>query len=152
MNKTKLVLWLIVAAFLGLVIFQNQAFFLSRQSLGLNLWLFDAWHSQELPVAVVALGFFLFGLILAYLFGLPGRFRARKTIKHLNATAASQSEEMEKLKKEIDTLKGVPEVEGETPPGANPVAPGDAGPGETKAPPDPSSNPSENAREEKDKL
>jgi uncharacterized integral membrane protein len=151
MNKTKLVLWLIVLAFLGLVIFQNQAFFMGKQSLGLNLWIFNAWTSQELPVAVIAMGFFVFGLIMAYLFGLPGRFHARKTIKRLNATVASQSEEVEKLKKEIDTLKGVPATEGETPLSAIPADAGDADSGETKASQDHSSNPAENADEQTNK-
>jgi uncharacterized integral membrane protein len=113
MNKTKLVLWLIVAAFLGLVIFQNESFFMEQQSLRLNLWIFNEWMSPELPVAVIALGFLVFGLILAYLFGLPGRFNARKSIKRLNATVSSQTDELDKLNKEMNALKGVPEAEEE---------------------------------------
>lgn len=107
MNKFKLVLWIIILGIIALVIFQNEAFFLGSQSLQINLWVAPVYQTPEIPIAVIFLVFFVLGLILAFLFGAPQRFRNRKAIKRLTAANASQKDEVEKLNKEIDSLKGV---------------------------------------------
>jgi uncharacterized integral membrane protein len=107
MNKFKLVLWIIILAVIALVIFQNKEFFLDSQSLQLNLWLAPVYQSPEIPIAVIFLVFFALGLLLDFLFSAPQRFRNRKAIKRLTAANASQKDEIEKLNKEIDSLKGV---------------------------------------------
>ena len=108
MNKFKLVLWIIILGIIALVIFQNKVFFLdTHQSLLINPWVAPTYQTPEIPIAVIFLVFFVLGLILAFLFGAPQRFRNRKTIKQLTAANASQKDEIEKLKKEIDSLKGV---------------------------------------------
>jgi uncharacterized integral membrane protein len=107
MNKFKLVLWIIILAIIALVIFQNEEFFLGSQSLQLDLWVAPVYQSAEIPIAVIFLVFFALGLLLAFLFGAPQRFRNRKTVKRLTAANASQKDEIDKLNKEIDSLKGV---------------------------------------------
>jgi uncharacterized integral membrane protein len=106
MKKTTLIIWAIIFGFMALVIFQNQAFFMARQSLRINFGIFDVYHAPEFPIAVIFLIFFLAGIVIAYLFNFPARFRARQTIKKLNATIASHNSEVAGLKSEIQSLKG----------------------------------------------
>jgi uncharacterized integral membrane protein len=106
MKKLTLIIWAIIFGLIALVIFQNQAFFLAKQSLRVNLGIIDAYYSPELPNAVILIIFFLAGLVIAYVFNFPVRFRARQTIKKLNAKLATRDEEMSELKREIQNLKG----------------------------------------------
>lgn len=107
MKKATLVIWVIIFGFIALVIFQNKTFFLDKQALHLNLGLLEPYHSPELSNAIIVLLFFFAGLAVAYLFGLSSRFKAKRTIKKLNATIAEHSEELAKLQSEIYTLKGI---------------------------------------------
>jgi uncharacterized integral membrane protein len=107
MKKATLILWVIIFGFIALVIFQNQTFFMARNSLHLNLWVVNDYLSPELPNAVLVLVFFFSGLIIAYLFSFSARFKAKRTIKKLNASIASHLNELSELKREVDALKGV---------------------------------------------
>ena len=110
MKKATLIIWFIIFGFLALVIFQNQTFFLTNQSLRINLAVTDEYHSPELPIAVLFLMFFIFGIIISYLFGFSTRFKANRTIKKLNATMASHNEEVVELRRQINSLKGIEET------------------------------------------
>jgi uncharacterized integral membrane protein len=92
---------------IALLIFQNQAFFLSNQSLRVNLGVTEAYHTPELPIAILVLLFFLTGIVIAYLFSLSARLKSRRTIKKLNTTIASHNAEVAELRREIDSLKGI---------------------------------------------
>jgi len=105
MKKSTLLTWAIIFGGIALLIFQNQAFFMAEQSLRLNLGVTEEYHSPQLPVAVPFIIFFLAGVVIAYLFNISVRFKARRTIKKLNATMASHSTELAELKTEIDCLK-----------------------------------------------
>ena len=107
MKKATLIIWVIILGFIALVIFQNQTFFLAKNSFGLNLGIFEEYLSPELPNAVVFLIFFFCGVIIAYLFSFSARFKAKRTIKKLNTTIASNINELDQLKLEINTLKGI---------------------------------------------
>ncbi len=107
MKKATLIIWLIIFGFIALVIFQNQAFFMTKHSLRLNLGVMAEYHTPELPIAVVFILFFLAGLVVAYLFNFSNRFRARRTAKKLQAALASHKDEASDLKRELDTLKGL---------------------------------------------
>jgi len=116
MKKATLILWAIIFGVIALLIFQNQEFFLNNQSLRVNLGVIEEYHTPELPIAVTFLLFFLAGIILAYLFNISARFKAKRTIKKLNTAIASHDAEMAGLKREIDSLKGIdPPAEGDTP-------------------------------------
>jgi len=106
MKKSTLVIWAIIFAGIALLIFQNQAFFLADQSLRLDLGFTEEYRSPVWPVAVTVLIFFFAGIFIAYLFNFAIRFKAKRTIKKLNATMASHNTEMAELKREIDALKG----------------------------------------------
>lgn len=107
MKKATMIIWVIIFGFIALVIFQNQAFFLAKQTLRLNLGVFEEYHSPELPNAILSLIFFFAGLLIAYLFSFPARFKAKRTIKKLNATLSAHNGELSELRREINTLKGI---------------------------------------------
>jgi uncharacterized integral membrane protein len=106
MKKMTLIIWAIIFGCIALIIFQNQTFFLAKQSLRINFAIIDEYHSPELPIAVLLIIFFLAGIVIAYLFNFPVRFRARQTIKKLNARLGTCDREMSELKREIQRLKG----------------------------------------------
>jgi len=106
MKKATLIVWVIILGFIALVIFQNQTFFMTSHSLRLNLGVINEYHTPEMPIAVVFIFFFFSGIVIAYLFGLSTRFKARRTAKKLNAAIISHKDEAAKLKSELDTLKG----------------------------------------------
>ena len=107
MKKATLIIWVIIFGVIALLIFQNQAFFLTNQSLQVNLGVVEAYHTPELPIAILVLMFFLTGIAIAYLFSLSARLKARRTIKKLNTTIASHNAEAAGLRREIDSLKGI---------------------------------------------
>jgi hypothetical protein len=109
MNKAKLIIWLLVLGFMGLVVYQNDGHFLNAQeSLRLNLGVVPEYHSPKLPMVFFYLVFFLYGLVVAYLFGLPERFRSRKAIKRLTIAATQREKAMTELNTELSRIKGEP--------------------------------------------
>ena len=118
MKKATLIIWAIIVGVMALLIFQNQTFFFTNQSLRVNLGVLQEYHTPELPIAVMVLLFFLAGYILAYLFNASARFKAKRSIKKLNTTMASHSQEMAGLKGEIDSLKGIEAPAAEQAPGS----------------------------------
>jgi uncharacterized integral membrane protein len=107
MKKATLIIWMIIFGFIALVIFQNQSFFLAKQTLRLNLGVIEEYHSPAMPNAVIALIFFFAGLLIAFLFSISARFKANRTIKKLNATITAHNGQLTELKSEIDKLKGI---------------------------------------------
>jgi uncharacterized integral membrane protein len=107
MKKGTLIIWAIIFGCIALVIFQNQTFFMAKQSFRINPGIFQEYHSPELPNAVMVLFFFFLGLFIAYLFSFAKRFKANRTIKKLNATITSCNNELAELRREINTLKGI---------------------------------------------
>ena len=117
MKKATLIIWVIIFGFIALVFFQNQSFFLAKQALRLNLGVLEEYHSPAMPNAVIALIFFFAGLLIAFLFSISARFKAKRTIRKLNATITAHNGELAELKSEIDKLKGIdttPESQSDT--------------------------------------
>ena len=109
MKKATLIIWLIIFGFIALVIFQNQTFFMAKESYRINLGIMDEYMSPPIAHAALILIFFFSGLIIAYLFGFSTRFKAKRTIKRLNNNITTQTTELTKLKDEISKLKGIQE-------------------------------------------
>jgi len=107
MKKATLIIWAIIFGVIALLIFQNQGFFLINQSLRINLGVLEEYHTPELPLAILVLVFFLAGIIVAYLFNISARFKAKRTIKKQNITIASHNAEVAVMRREIDSLKGI---------------------------------------------
>jgi len=109
MKKVKVLFWLLILGLIALVVFQNKGYFLdTQQVLRLNLKVFPEYQSPSFPVVAFHLMFFVFGLLVAYLFGTPHRLRRRKIITHLTAEGAAQQKEMESMRTELARLKGEP--------------------------------------------
>ncbi len=103
-KRVKIGIWVIILGLLALMVFQNQNFFLARQSLGLNLY----FKNYSLPEVVNIFLFFicfLSGLFLAVYFIFFDRFKLKKTNKMLNTTINTHLEKISSLEKELETLK-----------------------------------------------
>ena len=105
MKNAKIVFWVILFAFIGLILFQNREFYMSEHSLGIDLMFFN-YHTPEVPNAILFLGFFFAGLLISYFFSLLERFNSRKTIKSLSDSLRASEKILEDLKAENDVLKG----------------------------------------------
>ncbi|CAD7849323.1 MAG: hypothetical protein [Olavius algarvensis Delta 4 endosymbiont] len=116
MKKMKIAFWILVFAFLGLIIYQNIAFFRAPLSLQVNLAV-KAYETPEFQIWVYFIGVFILGILLTYLFSLPAKFRVGKSIRTLNATIASQRDELGALKNEVAAMRSpAPAVPAETEP------------------------------------
>lgn len=104
MKKVKIAFWVIILALFGLLIYQNQPFFLTKHSLELNLY-FTAGRTVPVYNLVIIVAFFGFGLLIAYTSSLFDRFRANKTIKELRANVRSLQGNLEQVKKDVEILK-----------------------------------------------
>ena len=107
MKKVKLAFWIIILVLFGLLIWQNQPYFLSKHSLALNLYF---TNGRTIPVfnLIILVAFFCFGLLIAYTSSLLERYRAGKTIKELRANALSLQDTIIGMKNDIAELKSAP--------------------------------------------
>ena len=116
MKKAKTAFWLILIGFLALLGYQNWDFFMSGQSLRIDLLVIEEYKTPEIQNVILFMIFFFTGLLISYFITLIERFKSKKTIKTLNTTLEMNQKLLDELKKEILLLKG------ETPPIANPDA------------------------------
>lgn len=107
MKKTKLFFWLLILCAIALLVLQNEGYFMeTQQVLRLDLKAFPEYRSPNLPLVAYHLLFFVFGLIVAYLFGAADRWRRRKTVARLSAEISAQRKEIETQRAELARLKG----------------------------------------------
>ena len=52
MKKAKIVFWVILVCFLGLIFFSNKEYFLAKQALNLKLPFLEPYHSPEMANAI----------------------------------------------------------------------------------------------------
>ena len=104
LRNAKIVFWIIILIIIGLLGYQNKAFFMAKHSLGLKLPFLPIVHTPELSNAVLFLIFFMTGFLIAYFFSLAKRFKSKKTIKDLKTAGASHQDDISTLKKEVETL------------------------------------------------
>jgi len=109
MKKAKAILWGIIVLFLVMVYFQNRAFFEAKNSLMLDIYITDAYHSPELVTAVWVLGALVLGFLIAYFFSLTDKFKTKKLVKGLKANLKTREEMIEQLKKELGVRPGYPQ-------------------------------------------
>ncbi len=105
MKKVKLVFWVLVIAFVALVVYQNQDYFLAKESLRIDLYVAQPYHTPALATGIFILAFFVIGFLIAYVMTLSERFKARKAVKNMNAALESQMDQISALKGEVENLK-----------------------------------------------
>ncbi|MBW1867315.1 MAG: hypothetical protein JRI38_06180 [Deltaproteobacteria bacterium] len=105
MKKIKIALWVIIFAFIGLVMYQNRVFFMAKQSFNINLYFIDSYETPEIYNAILFFAFFAVGLLVAYFFSLFSKFKSNKIIKDLKSSVTSSMQQMSVLKQELDSLK-----------------------------------------------
>jgi len=105
MRKFKIGFWAVLFGLMGIVIFQNQDFFMAKQSLRIDL-IFRNYETPELHRAILFAGIFLTGFVISYIFTLIDRLRFRKVVKSLGAEIDSQNENITLLINELESLKG----------------------------------------------
>ncbi len=110
MKKMKIAFWLLVFAFLALIIYQNSAFFRAPLSLQVKLG-FAEYVTPEFPIWVFFIALFFLGIVLTYLLSLPAKFKAGKNMRTLNATIASQRDELNVLKNDVAAMRSPAPVE-----------------------------------------
>jgi hypothetical protein len=115
MKPIKVIFWIFLFALFGLVVYQNQGFFLSKQSLDIDLGVMQ-YHTPELPIALMALFMFLLGGLLAYLSGLADRFRLANHNTRLQQAFNSQQAAIDVMKRDVASLKPKREMPQENPP------------------------------------
>ena len=106
MRKIKIGFWAVIFGLMGIVIFQNQDFFMAKQSLRIDL-VFRNYETPELHRGILFAGIFLTGFVISYIFTLIDRLRFRKVVKSLGAEIDSQNENITLLTNELESLKGV---------------------------------------------
>lgn len=104
MKKVKIVFLLIILIFVGIVIFQNKAFFMAEQSLVINL-MFVEYTMPEIANIVFFLTCFFIGLLIGYFYFIFIRFKLNKTIRRLNSTINSHQEIISDLEKDVGSFK-----------------------------------------------
>ena len=104
MKKVKIAFWIIVFGFVGLVIFQNRGFFMTPNSLIVDLG-FIRYVTPMLANAIFFVAFFLVGVLISYFFGLFRHFKDAKTIKTLKAKETSLVETVSSLEKQLQATK-----------------------------------------------
>ena len=104
MKKVKIVIWLIILGFVGVVVYQNWSYFGTRATLAINLG-FGEYLIPEFPNIVFLLVCFATVLLIAYFHGFVGRFKSDRMIKKLDAATTSQYEEISGLKRELEALQ-----------------------------------------------
>ncbi len=105
MRKIKYVLWLIIVVLLAAFIYQNNAYFMDRQSIVVNLG-FDEKISPELPNLLYFVIVFLVGFILSFVMNFSDRWKKRKTIKQLNQQVDSGKKRIDELEAKLMTAQG----------------------------------------------
>jgi len=95
--KLRLSIWTLIIFSMALIIYQNREFYLSEQTLTLNLYVA---HFGLPPLANVtqALLFFLAGIVLACVSLYHERFKLRREINNLNTAFQSCAQQVTSMK------------------------------------------------------
>ncbi|MBC2693681.1 MAG: hypothetical protein HF982_00030 [Desulfobacteraceae bacterium] len=105
MKNFKIIFWAVLFGLMGIVIFQNQDFFMAKQSFRIDL-IFTNYETLELHRAILFVGIFLTGFIISYIFTLIDRLQFSKVVKSLGAEIDSQNKKITSLINELEALKG----------------------------------------------
>ena len=107
MKKVKLAIWVVIVAFVAIFFYQNREWFLSAQSIKLDL-LFAQYQSSEIKIVILAFMFFVAGLLLGAYFILVYHLKIKKKVKTLSAQVKSQGDQITTLENELKHFRPEP--------------------------------------------
>lgn len=108
MKKVKLVVWMLIVAFVAVVIYQNKGFFWdTKQSLAVDL-AFTQYQVPEVKLLIIFGAFFAAGLLLGIYFLMVRGLKKKKKVKTLKAQVKEQTEKAAVLEEELRALRGDP--------------------------------------------
>ncbi len=102
MKQVKIVYWMLIIAFIGLLVYQNQPLFLAKQTIRIDLQ-FASYELPDLPNVIILMVCFLVGLLISYFFSLSERYSSKKMIKNLNTTIVSLQQKISALKNSLES-------------------------------------------------
>ena len=97
--KLRLSIWTLIILTMTLIVYQNREFYLSEQTLTLNLYVAQ-FGLPPLANVTQALLFFLAGIVLACVSLYHERFQLRREIKNLNTAFQSCAQQVISMKPE----------------------------------------------------
>lgn len=108
MKKLKYMFWFILIGFLGVLVYQNIAFFSSLHSLHINLGFYENSTPEMATGAIIAIfvGLSVLLMMMLYFASRFESYRAKKTIKELKAGMEAAADTISKLTAEVEMLKG----------------------------------------------
>jgi len=111
MKTIKYLLWLIVLGFIGILIYQNLDYFMTKRALKIDLKIASwNWTLPELQnIAYFGICFIL-GFFLAGIRGFVAKLGLKKDIKKKNTAIASFKEQLVSLKTELDVFQHDPYI------------------------------------------
>ncbi len=103
-KKGKIIFWVVFIIIAFILFFQNRAFFMQKDQLNIDLYVYD-YSTSSYPLVIFVVASFLVGFLIAFLFGLIEKHRAKKTIKELNAKLEQRDDLLDSLRNEVDTWR-----------------------------------------------
>ncbi|CCK80005.1 DUF1049 domain-containing protein [Desulfobacula toluolica] len=114
MKTIKYILWFIIIATLGILIYQNLEYFMTTVSLKFDLKVASwNWTIPELQNIAYFGICFLLGLIIAGIKGFAVKLRLKKQIKSKDADIALLNEQVHKLKADLGVFQHDPYIKKE---------------------------------------
>ena len=108
MKKVKLVVWMLIIAFVAILIYQNRDFFwASKQGLAVDL-AFAKYQIPEVEHLIIFGAFFAAGFLLGIYFLISRGLKKKKLVKALKAQVKEQTEKADALEEELRALRGDP--------------------------------------------
>jgi uncharacterized membrane protein YciS (DUF1049 family) len=107
MKKLKFVFWLLFIVFFGLLFYQNLGFFSAKNSLQIDLGVYQR-STPELANGVIIAGFVGIGVFIMLILYFSSRFttyKANKIIKELKNDIEDRTSAIASLKEELEALK-----------------------------------------------
>ena len=108
MKKLKYAFWLIVIAFIAVVVWQNWDYVMTPQVLKLNLFIYNEPIPPLTNGAIIAIcvGISVMIMMLFYFASRYENYRAKKTINALRLGMEESQKSLSQLQQEVELLKG----------------------------------------------
>ncbi len=103
----KLIIALIILTVIALFGYQNRAFFLTANSLSLDLnkfYINYSYHTPELFNAIFFMACLIIGFLSSSFFSLLSKFKSKRTIKKLNTDIKTHLNSIASLKAELESI------------------------------------------------